>query len=66
MGKIKAEVSGFKSLLGGGGGGEGAPKSLTAINMCLDEMSEMEEYKGRDIASVSDWLKESSCGFVPQ
>ena len=28
-------------------GGGGAPKSLTAINMCLDEM---EEFKGRDIA----------------
>ena len=30
-----------------------APKSLTAINMCLEEM---EEFKGRDIAFVSDWL----------
>ena len=30
-----------------------APKSLTAINTCLDEM---EEFKGRDIAFVSDWL----------
>ena len=28
-------------------GGAGAPKSLTAINACLDEM---EEFKGRDIA----------------
>ena len=27
--------------------------SLTAINTCLDEM---EEFKGRDIAFVSDWL----------
>ena len=30
-----------------------APKSLTAINTCLDEM---EEFKERDIAFVSDWL----------
>ena len=30
-----------------------APKSLTAINTCLDEM---EEFEGRDIAFVSDWL----------
>ena len=46
MGKIEPEASGFKSLffLGGGGGG---PKSLTAINTCLDEM---EEFKGRDTA----------------
>ena len=29
------------------GGVAGAPKSLTAINACLDEM---EEFKGRDIA----------------
>ena len=29
------------------GGGGGAPKSLTAINTCLDEM---EEFKGRDTA----------------
>ena len=29
------------------GGGGGAPKSLTAINTCLDEM---EELKGRDTA----------------
>ena len=57
MGKIEAEVLGLKSLFFWGGGGGGAPKSLTAINMCLDEMSEMEEYKGRDIAFVSDWLK---------
>ena len=34
MGKIEPEVSGFKSLFGG------APKSLTAINTCLDEMEE--------------------------
>ena len=58
MGKIEPEVSGFKSLgfffWGGGGGGAGAPpKSLTAIYTCLDEM---EEFKGRDIAFVSDWL----------
>ena len=30
-----------------------APKSLTALNTCLDEM---EEFKGRDRAFVSDWL----------
>ena len=30
-----------------------APKSLIAINMCLDEM---EEFKGRDRTFVSDWL----------
>ena len=47
MGKIEPEVSDFKSLFWG------APKSLTTINMCLDEM---EEFKGRDIAFVSDWL----------
>ena len=45
MGRIEPEVSGFKSLFFGGGGG--APKSLTAINTCLDEM---EEFKGRDTA----------------
>ena len=32
----------------------GTLKSLTAINMWLDEM---EEFKGRDIAFVSNWLK---------
>ena len=53
MGKIEPEVSGFKSLLFGGGGGGGAPKSPTAINTCLDVV---EEFKGRDIAFVSDWL----------
>ena len=47
MGKIEPEVSGFKSLFWG------APKSITAINTCLDEM---EEFKERDIAFVSDWL----------
>ena len=41
MGKIEPEVSGFKLLSGG------SPKSLTAINSCLDEM---EEIKGRDTA----------------
>ena len=41
MGKIEPEVSGIKSLFWG------APKSLTAINTCLDEM---EELKGRDTA----------------
>ena len=30
-----------------------APKSVTAINTCLDEI---EEFKGRDIAFVSDCL----------
>ena len=30
-----------------------APKSLTAINTCLDEMEGLE---GRDIAFVSDWI----------
>ena len=30
-----------------------APKSLTALNTCLDEM---EEFKGKHIAFVSDWL----------
>ena len=35
-----------------------APKSLTVINMCLDEM---EEFKGRDIAFVSDWLTKKGC-----
>ena len=30
-----------------------APKSLTSINTCLDEM---EGFKGRDIAFVSDCL----------
>ena len=47
MGKIEPEVSGFKSLFFGGVGGGGAPKSLTAINTCLDEM---EGFKGRDTA----------------
>ena len=45
MGKIEPEVSGFKSLFFWGGGG--APKSLTAINACLDEI---EEFKVRDTA----------------
>ena len=30
-----------------------APKSLIAINTCLDEM---EEFKGRDKTFVTDWL----------
>ena len=47
MGKIEPEVSGFKSLF------FWAPKSLTAINTCLDEIK---EFKGRDIAFMSDWL----------
>ena len=45
--KIEPEVSGFKFFF------FWAPKSLTAINTCLDEM---EEFVGRDIAFVSDWL----------
>ena len=32
-----------------------APKSLIAINTCLDEMA---EFKGRDRIFVSDWLTE--------
>ena len=47
MGKIEPEVSGFKRIF------FRAPKSLTVINTCLGEM---EEFKGRDIAFVSDWL----------
>ena len=56
MWKIEPEVSGFKSLFLGG-----APKSLTAINTCLDEM---EEFKGRDIAFVSDWLTKKGSSKV--
>ena len=41
----KCQVSN-RFFLGGWGGG-GAPKSLTAINTCLDEM---EGFKGRDTA----------------
>ena len=48
VGKIEPEVSGFKSFFF-----FRAPKSLTAINMCLDEM---ELIDGRDMAFVSDWL----------
>ena len=47
MEKIEPEVSGFNFFL------FRAPKSLTAINTCLDEM---EEFEGRDIAFVSDCL----------
>ena len=47
MGKIEPEVSGFKWIF------FRAPKSLTVINTCLGEM---EEFKGREIAFVSDWL----------
>ena len=50
VGKIEPEVLGFKCfffiIIR-------APKSLTALNTCLDEM---EEFKGRDMAFVSDWL----------
>ena len=45
--KIEPEVSGFKFFF------FRAPKLLTAINTCLDEM---EEFEGRDIAFASDWL----------
>ena len=48
----KCQVSNRFFFLGGGGGG-GAPKTPTAINTCLDEMK---EFKGRDIAFVSDWV----------
>ena len=33
------------------------PKSLTAVNTCLDEMEWM---KGRDVAFVSDWRTKST------
>ena len=46
MEKIEPEVSGFKCFFF-----FRAPKSLTAINTCLDEMV---EFEGRDIAFVSD------------
>ena len=49
MEKIEPEVSGLRRFFVF----FRAPKSLTAINTCLDEM---EEFKGRDIAFVSDWL----------
>ena len=52
MGKVEPEVSGFKSLFLGG-----APKSLTAINTCLDEM---EEFKGRDTALQKKLTKKRS------
>ena len=51
MGKIEPEVSGFKSLFWG------APKSLTAVNTCLDEM---EEIKGRDTALQKKVFKSES------
>ena len=38
-----------------------ALKSLTAINTCLDEM---EEFKERDIAFVSDWLTKNRSSKV--
>ena len=47
VGKIELEVSGFKWF------SFRAPKSLIAINTCLDEM---EEFKGRDRSFVSDGL----------
>ena len=52
MGKIEAEVPGFKSLFFWGGGGWGGGAEVA--NSCLDEMGEC---KGRVIAFVSDWLK---------
>ena len=50
VGKIEPEVSGFTKWLF-----FRAPKSLTALNKCLDEMEEFEEI---DIAFVSDWFTE--------
>ena len=47
VGKIEPEVLGFKCFF------FRAPKSLTALNTCWEEM---EEFKGRDMAFVSDWL----------
>ena len=46
VGKIEPEESGFKRFFF-----VRALKSLTSINTCLDGM---EEFKGRDIAYVSD------------
>ena len=46
VGKIKPELSGFKWFFWGGG----RPKSLLAINPCLEEM---EEFKGRDRTFVA-------------
>ena len=58
MGKIEPEASGFKSLFFfWGGGGRRGPKSLTAINTCLDEM---EEFKGRDTALQKKLTKKRS------
>ena len=45
-GKLNRKCQVSNRFFGGGGGG-GAPKSLPAINTCLDEM---EEFKGRDTA----------------
>ena len=56
MGKIELEVSGFKSFFFFGGGG-GAPKSLTAINTCLDEM---EEKRKRYSITMKAYQKRSS------
>ena len=49
MGKIEPECQVSNGFFLGGGG-RGAPRSLTAINHVLDE------FKGRDVAFVSDWL----------
>ena len=57
MGKIEPEVSGFKWFFFF----FRALKSLTAINTCLDEM---EEFKERDIAFVSDWLTKNRSSKV--
>ena len=47
MGKIEPEVSGFKWLFFSGA------EVANSYNTCLGEM---EEFKGRDIAFVRDWL----------
>ena len=49
MEKIEPEVSGLKRFFFF----YRAPKSLTAINTCFDEMEGLE---GRDKAFVGDWL----------
>ena len=55
VGKIEPEVLGFKCIF------LRAPKSLTALNTCLEEM---EELKGRYMAFVSDWLTKKVFKFV--
>ena len=56
VGKIEPEVLGFKCFFF-----FRAPKSLTALNTCLEEM---EEFKGIDMAFVSDWLTKKVFKFV--